>query len=403
MKLSKRIQNLAESKTLQSSDRARQLKAQGIDVISLTVGEPDFSTPDYIRTVAKQAIDQGVGDHYTPAAGAKDVRQGIRDYVERHNHVNYVPEEVFVANGAKAVLYDLLQVLIDPGDEVLIPEPYWVSYAEQVRLAGGIPKLIPLDPQTGFKLTTKALSKALSDKTALLILNYPNNPTGTVLTETELQAIGDFCVEHDLLILADEIYNELVYETLPNGFSIASISDAIKQQTIVVSGVSKTYAMTGWRIGYCLADKAIIKALSKFAGQVSGNPAGISQYATLGAVSVDDPSVTAMREAFKKRRDLGYEAIRTLPGFELDVKPAGAFYFFPRCQKAAELTGYETVDDFALALLEEAHVATVVGSAFGLPEYLRLSYATSEEQFAEGMVRIRHFIETKMAERAESE
>ncbi|MDO4670800.1 MAG: pyridoxal phosphate-dependent aminotransferase [Aerococcus sp.] len=398
MKISQRIQNLAESKTLQSSDRARALKQQGIDVISLTVGEPDFNTPDYIRTAAKEAIDAGVGDHYTPAKGAGDVRQGIVDYVERHSQVSYTPNEVFVANGAKAVLYDLFQVLVDPGDEVLIPEPYWVSYAEQVRLAGGEPVLIPLDANDGFKLTPEALAKALSDKSVLLILNYPNNPTGTVLSKEELQAIGDFCVAHDLLILADEIYNELMYETLPNGFSIASLSPAIKAQTIVVNGVSKTYAMTGWRIGYCLADETIIKALAKFAGQVSGNPAGVSQYATLGALKVDDEAVTSMYNAFKARRDKGYALLTALPGFELPNKPAGAFYFFPNCQKAAELSGYDSVDDFSLALLEEAHVATVVGSAFGLPEHLRLSYATSEKQFAEAMARIRHFMEQKMTD-----
>lgn len=398
--LSQRIQNLQESKTLAATDRARELKAEGKDIITLTVGEPDFNTPDFILEYAQKAMKEGKGHHYTATSGALEVREGICAYHQRKNGIAYQPNEVFMGNGAKMILYYLFQTLINPGDEVIIPSPYWVSYEEQVRLAGGVPVLAPTDPANHFKVTVDVLEACRTPQTKLIVLNTPSNPTGTVLSFEELEAIGNYAVSHDILVIADEIYGRLVY----NGtvfHSLASVSPEVKAHTVVVNGVSKAFAMTGWRIGYCLAPREIIQGMNKLASQASGNPAGISQYAALGAMTGPDEAIEKMRKTFEERLNAGYQALMDIPGFELTQKPQGAFYLFPNCKKAAELTGYACVDDLVLGILEEAGVACVAGSAFGMSDYIRFSYATDQSLFLKAMQRIKTFIEKKIVEKEE--
>ncbi|MHA6392990.1 pyridoxal phosphate-dependent aminotransferase [Aerococcus mictus] len=392
---SKRALELKESSTLKASDRAKQLKAQGKDIISLTLGEPDFPTPSPIVDYAKAALDQGKGHHYTPAGGLLEVREAIAKFHQEKDGVPYTADQVFIANGSKLVLYDLFQILLNPGDEVIVPSPYWVSYEEQIRLTGAKAVLAQTDPDNDFRLTPEIIDQYLTPKTKILLLNSPANPTGTVLSKEELAAIADYCLRHNLLMIADEIYSQLVY----NGnqfYSLAAISPEARANTIVVNGMSKSYAMTGWRLGYCLADQKIIKMLNKLAGQISGNAAGVSQYAALGALTSGPELVESMRSTYEERLNKGYEAIINLPGFELANKPQGAFYLFPKCQQAALSCGYDSVDVFVIAILEEAHVALVAGSAFGMPEHVRLSYATDENLFLEAIERISSFMQEKM-------
>ncbi|MDK6232941.1 pyridoxal phosphate-dependent aminotransferase [Aerococcus sanguinicola] len=389
--ISERIMNLQESKTLAANDKARELKAQGRDIISLTVGEPDFDTPQYILDYAKEAMYAGKGHHYTPASGALELREAIAHYHEKHDGVVYEPSEIFAGNGGKLVLYYLFQVLVNPGDEVLIPQPYWVSYYEQIRLAGGKPVIVETKESNNFILTVEELDAVCTDKTKLLVLNTPSNPSGAVLSPEEMRAIGDYCVDKGILIISDEMYYQLVYNGT-QAISMASISPSIRKQTIVVNGASKAYAMTGWRLGYCMGDEDIIRAMNKLASQVSGNPSGIAQYATIGALTGPQDDLEEMRQTFEKRLNAAYDRMKAIPGFNLAAKPRGAFYLFPNCSEAAALTGYATVDDFAMALLEEAGVASVVGSAFGMPDFLRFSYAADQDKFLEAMDRIDNFM-----------
>lgn len=392
--ISKRITNLQESKTTAAAEKARELKAQGKDIISLTVGESDFFTPKIALDGANAAMYAGKGHHYTANNGLPELRQAIADYHERHDGVKYQLNEIIATNGAKSVLYYLFQTLLDEGDEVLVPVPYWVSYGEQIKLAGGIPVEIMTTQDNDYSLTLDMITEKVTAKTKIIILNYPNNPSGAILPEDQLRAIGEYCVENNILIIADEIYNRLVYDDAAV-VSMPSLSPSIKRQTILVNGLAKSHAMTGWRIGYACADETIIKGLSKLAGQASGNPAGVSQYAAIAALNLADADVESMRQAFEKRSQNGYDLIKDIPGFKLTSKPAGAFYLFPDCSMAARMTGYANVDDFVIALLEEANVAAVVGSAFGMPDHVRFSYATSEANFQAAMQRIKTFIVNK--------
>jgi aspartate/methionine/tyrosine aminotransferase len=392
MKISKRINDLEESATLAASQKARDLKAQGVDVISLTVGESDFNTPQYVVDAATETLEKGLGTHYTPTNGIPELRQAIVDFHKRTDHLEYGLDEVFVGSGAKNVLYNLFQVIVDPGDEVIIPAPYWVSFSEHVKLAGGNSVIVKGASKDEYKITVEDLEEAYTDKTVALLINSPSNPSGAVYSKEELTKIGEWAVEKGIILIADEIYNRLVY----NGkepFSIASLSDAIKKQTIVVNGVSKTYAMTGWRIGYAVGDKEIIAGVTKFASQATGNPAGVSQYAAMAAYNDETDEVEKMKASFQNRLNKAYEGLMTVPGFHLPKKPDGAFYLFPDVTEAAEMTGYQSVDDFSLALIEEAHVVAVAGSSFGIPECLRFSYAVDEADFAEAVERIKKFIE----------
>lgn len=392
MKLSNRINNVAQSATLAATQKARDLKAQGVDVISLTVGESDFNTPDYISDAAIEAVKNHTGDHYSDVNGIPALRQAIVDAHEKMTGVEYEIDEVFTGAGAKYVLYALTQVLINPGDEVILPVPYWVTFEEQIKLAGGTPVLIQGEAENLYKVTVEDLEAARTTKTTGVLINTPSNPTGATYTREELQAIGDWAVEHDLFIIADEIYSRLVYNG-EESTSFSALGDEIKERTVVVNGVSKAYAMTGWRLGHALGDKKVMKALSKFASQTSGNPTGVTQHAAIAAYNNEVNEVEDMRQVFEQRSNKAYELVSEIPGFHLAAKPEGAFYLFPNVTEAAEKTGYASVDDFTLALIEEAHVVTVAGSSFGVPECIRLSYATNEETFAEAVRRIKEFIE----------
>lgn len=394
MRLSNRINEVAESATLSASQKARDLKAQGIDIISLTVGESDFNTPDYISDEAVNAIKNHTGDHYSNVNGLPELRQAIVDAHERSTGVKYDPSEVFVGAGAKNVLYGLTQVLIDAGDEIILPVPFWGTFAEQIKLAEGVPVFVEGDVNHQYKITVDDLEAVRTDKTTGILINTPSNPTGATYTKDELLAIGNWAVRHDLFIIADEIYLHLVYNG-NESISFSALPDEIKERTIIVDGVSKTYAMTGWRLGHALGDKKVMAALSKFASQSTGNPTGISQYAAISAYNNEAGEVEEMRKSFEQRLNKAYDLMNEIPGFKLPHKPQGAFYLFPDVRGAAEMTGYETVDDFCLALIEEAHVVTVVGSSFGAPSCIRISYATDEATFAEGMKRIKKFVEER--------
>lgn len=394
MKLSKRIQNVSQSATLAASQKASDLKAQGIDVISLTVGESDFNTPEYISKAAIETIEQHKGDRYTPVNGIPELRQAIADSYKRDMNVEYGIDQVFIGTGAKNVLFTLFQVLVDPGDEVIIPVPYWVSFSEQVKMAEGDPVFVQGPYDNLYKITVDDLDKAYTDKTVALLLNSPSNPSGAVYSQEEINEIGEWAVKNDVVIVADEIYNRLVYNGQETA-SFAMASEEVRNQVVIVNGVSKTYAMTGWRIGYALGNKEVISALTKYASQANGNPAGVSQHAVIAAYNNETNEVEEMRQSFEKRLNEAYDLIVSVPGFKLSNKPHGAFYLFPDVSEAAKMMGYDSVDDFNLALIEEAHVVTVVGSSFGIPECLRFSYAVDEETFAEGIRRIKAFIDEK--------
>ncbi len=395
MKLSKRINKVAESATLAASQKARDLKAQGIDVVSLTVGESDFPTPKYVADAAIAAIKGHEADHYTATNGIPELRQAIVDSHQKIDGVQYGIDQVFVGAGAKHVLYTLFQVLLDPEDEVIIPVPYWVSFEEHVKMAEGKPVFVHGAPDKLYKVTVEDLEAARTDKTVAVLINSPSNPTGANYTEDEKRAIGEWAVKHNLVLIADEIYSQLVYNgSTPSSF--AAISDAIRENTIVINGVSKTYAMTGWRIGYALGNKEFIGAMTKHASHSTGNPTGVSQYAAIAAYNNEAGEVEEMRKSFENRLNKAYDLIQSVPGFTIAEKPEGAFYLFPDVTEAAKMTGYDSVDDFALALIEEAHVVTVAGSSFGAPDCIRFSYAVNDELFAEGIRRIQAFIESKI-------
>ncbi|MDE1549072.1 pyridoxal phosphate-dependent aminotransferase [Jeotgalibaca caeni] len=396
VKISKRIAQVAESPTLATSAKVKELKAQGHDIISLTVGEPDFETPKQIRDAAIEAISQNKVNHYTPAAGILPLRQAIVDYYQKYEGLDYQINQVIVTEGAKNALYSLFQVLLDEGDEVMILAPYWVSYTEQVKLAGGVNVIIEAEMENQFKVTVDELEKHRTDKTVAIVLNSPNNPTGSIYSKEELTAIGNWAVEHDIVIVADEIYAKLCYNG-NEAVSIASLSEEIKKQTIIINGVSKTYAMTGWRIGYALGNKEVIGKMIDLANHSTSNPAGPSQYAALAALEGEQDFVEKMRQTYEKRLSHFFPLLESIPGFRV-LKPQGAFYVFAHVKEAAEQTGYQSVSDFSLAMIEEAKVAVVSGDGFGFPDYVRISYTQDEETLTEAVNRIKAFIEKKTKE-----
>ncbi|MDT2738566.1 pyridoxal phosphate-dependent aminotransferase [Enterococcus canintestini] len=393
MKLSQRAQKLEPSVTLAAAAKAKALKAKGVDVLSLTVGEPDFTTPKNIKDAAITAINSGQASFYTQSAGIPELRLAIADYMEKYYDRKYAIEEIIVTDGAKYALYNLFQAILDKGDEVIIPVPYWVSYGEQVKLAEGVPVYVAGLFENDFKVTVAQLEKAKTKNTVALILNSPSNPTGMIYTKEELTAIGNWAVKNDILIVADDIYGRLVYDG--NEFTpIATLSEAIAKQTIVINGVSKTYAMTGWRIGFAVGDEKIIKAMTNIASQSTSNPTAASQYAALEALSGDQTSVENMRAAFEARLNKLYPLVAAIPGVELK-KPQGAFYLFPNVKKTMEMCGYDDVNVFVEDLLEEGHVALVTGAGFGAPENVRISYAASWDILEEAVRRMHKFVENK--------
>lgn len=390
MEISERVSNIQPSATLALSGKAKAMKAQGIDVLNLSIGQPDFNTPKHIGQVAIKAIESGKVDFYTAAVGIEPLRKAIADKENADHGTDFTADNVVVMNGAKMTLYALGQALFDEGDEVLIPLPYWVTYGEQVKLAGAKPVFVK--PAAGrLTVVPEELEAARTPKTKAMILNTPNNPSGAVYTREQLQAIGDWAVEHDVIVIADDIYGKLVY----NGtkfVSLLDLSPAIRKQTILVNGMSKTYSMTGWRVGYAIADEQVVKGLKTFLSHAAGNMAAVSQYAALAAITGDQTCVEEMRATYEERINTLYPLLNAIPGFKLDVKPAGAFYAFPDVSEAVKLTGFGSTDEFVSALLDEVHVAVVPGAAFGMDDHVRISYATSMDVLKEAVQRIQAFM-----------
>ncbi len=387
-KLSSRLNRLSPSATLAMSQKSSEMKAQGIDVINLSVGEPDFPTPSAIKESAKTAIDNN-WSYYSPVPGYVDLRKAISAKLKKENGLEYGTNEILVSNGAKQGVCNTVMALVDDGEEVIIPAPYWVSYPQMVKLAGGVPVIVSAGFDQNFKMTAEQLEKAITPKTRMLILCSPSNPTGSVYTKEELKALADVILSHeDLYVLADEIYEHINY--VGSHQSIAQFP-GMKERAIVVNGVSKAYAMTGWRIGYIAAPEWIVKGCNKLQGQYTSGPCSISQKAAEAAYTLDQGPVEEMRQAFERRRNLIVELTRKIPGLEVNV-PEGAFYLFPKCDSFFGKTdGERTISnstDLAMYMLEVGHVATVAGDAFGDPQCFRMSYATSDENIREAIKRI---------------
>jgi aspartate aminotransferase len=371
------------------SQKSSEMKAQGIDVINLSVGEPDFNTPDHIKEAAKKAIDENYS-RYSPVPGYMDLREAIVAKLKRENNLTYTTNEVLVSNGAKQSVCNTVMALVNPGDEVIIPAPFWVSYPQMVKLAGGTPVIVNAGFEQNFKMTPQQLEAAITPKTKLLILCSPSNPTGSVYSKDELEGLANVIKKHDdVFVLADEIYEHISY--IGKHESIAQF-EGMKERSIIVNGVSKAYAMTGWRIGYIAAPEWIVKGCNKLQGQYTSGPCSVSQKAAEAAYTLDQGCVETMRKAFEKRRDLIVKLAKDIPGLEVNV-PDGAFYLFPKCsnffgKKNGEYV-IENSTDFAMYLLKVGHVATVGGDAFGDPECFRMSYATSDENIIEALRRIK--------------
>jgi aspartate aminotransferase len=390
--LSNRVQNLTPSSTLAISAKAKELKQQGYDVIGLGVGEPDFNTPGYIIDAAEKAMQNGM-TKYTPSGGIPELKKAVINKFRSDNDLNYTADQIIVTTGAKHALYTLFQVLLNEGDEVIVPAPYWVSYPEQVKLAGGNPVIIQALEQNNFKITPEQLKETITDKTKALIINSPSNPTGMMYNEDELKKIGEVCIENNILIVSDEIYEKLIY-TNTKHVSIAQLSEEMKAQTIVINGVSKSHAMTGWRIGYAAGSQKVIKAMTSLASQSTSNPASIAQYGALAAYNnIDEALMDEMKKVFSDRLNMLYQLLTNIPGISCG-KPEGAFYLFPNVKEAAIRGGFSDVDAWVKTLLEKENVALVPGSGFGAPDNVRISYAASSELLQEAAARIRRFVVT---------
>ena len=387
--LSDRLQRLAPSATLAMSQKSSEMKAQGIDVINMSVGEPDFNTPDHIKKAAKKAVDDNFS-RYSPVPGYPDLRKAIVAKLKNENGLDYTVNEVLVSNGAKQSVCNTVMALVNDGEEVIIPAPYWVSYPQMVKMAGGVPVIVEAGFDQNFKMTPEQLEAAFTPKTRMIILCSPSNPTGSVYSKAELEALSEVIKKHeDLFVLADEIYEHINY--IGHHESIAQFP-GMKERSIIVNGVSKAYAMTGWRIGYIAAPEWIVKGCNKLQGQYTSGPCSVSQKAAEFAYISSQECVEQMRQAFERRRDLIVKLAKDIPGLEVNV-PEGAFYLFPKCSSFFGKKSGDTVinnsSDFAMYLLETAHVATVGGDAFGDPECFRMSYATSDENIIEAMRRIK--------------
>lgn len=391
--LSDRLNRLSPSATLAMSQKSGEMKAQGIDVINLSVGEPDFNTPDHIKDAAKKAVDENYS-RYSPVPGYPELRKAIVGKLQKENDLKYGLNEVLVSNGAKQCVCNAVMALVNNGDEVIVPAPYWVSYPQMVKLAGGTPVYVNAGFEQNFKMTPQQLEAAITPKTKMLILCSPSNPTGSVYSKEELQALADVIRRHDdLYVLADEIYEHINY--VGKHASIAQF-DGMKERCIIVNGVSKAYAMTGWRIGYMAAPEWIIKGCNKLQGQYTSGPCSVSQKAAEAAYTLDQGCVEDMRLAFERRRNLVVKLAKEIDGLEVNV-PEGAFYLFPKCSSffGKRTDGYviNNATDLAMYLLEVGHVATVSGDAFGDPECIRFSYATSDDNLREAMKRIKGALE----------
>ncbi|ADL13381.1 pyridoxal phosphate-dependent aminotransferase [Acetohalobium arabaticum] len=388
MYLTSKVQKIEESPTLAISSKATQMKNQGLDIVGLGAGEPDFETPDHIKEAAIEAIEAGF-TNYTTTSGILELKEAICDKLKRENGLEYSPEEIIVSSGAKHSLYNTLQAICGGGDEIIVPTPYWVSYPQQIKLAGGEAAIVETEEENGFKLKPEDLRAGITDKTRGVILNSPSNPTGAVYTEDELTEIAEIAVENGIYIIADEIYEKIYYDEKP--VSIASLGKEVRDLTILINGVSKAYSMTGWRIGYAAADSRIVSAMSKLQSHSTSNPNSIAQKASIAALEGSQDPVDKMVAAFEERRNYIVNRINRINGLSAQ-NPKGAFYLFVN---GTELIGStvadeEITDDYKLAdvLLTETRVAVVPGSAFGAPGYLRLSYAASLSELTKALDRI---------------
>ena len=388
--ISQRVASLAVSQTLEMSQKSRDLQAQGVDVINLSVGEPDFNTPQHIKDAAIKAINDNYS-HYSPVPGYPELLKAISNKLKRENNLEYGTDQIIVSNGAKHSLANIILSLVNKGDEVIVPAPYWVSYVELVKLAEGKNVVIETSIDSDFKITPQQLKDAITPKTKAMFLCSPSNPTGSLYSKEELKAIADVVVESgvDMYIFSDEIYEHINF--IGKHESIAQF-DYIRDRVIIINGVSKGYAMTGWRIGYIAAPKWIAKACNKIQGQLTSGASSISQMASVAALNIESSSISEMVTAFKRRRDLVVKLAREIEGFKVN-EPEGAFYLFPEVKSFfGKSDGEKTINnatDLALYILEKAHVATVTGEAFGSPDYLRFSYATSDEKLVEAMKRMK--------------
>ena len=391
--VSKIAEAVRASTTLAVDSLAKQMKADGLDVVGFGTGEPDFNTPDNINMAGIRAICDGK-TKYTPAAGIIPLRKAIAQRLKEDCGVDYDYTQIVVASGAKHSVYIALAAITNPGDEIIIPAPFWVSYYEMVRMVGGTPVIVEAGEEQNFKITAQQLEAAITDKTKCLMLNNPSNPTGMIYSAEELRAIADVCVKHDLYILADEIYYQLIYDGI-EFTSIASLGEEVKERTLLINGVSKSYAMTGWRVGYCAANKTLAKIMSNFLSHSTGAPSTISQWASVEALTGPQEGIEAMRLAFLERRDYIVKRINSIPGVSCIV-PNGAFYVMLNIEQliGKTLGGklIENDDDFAVALLEKALVAVVPCSGFGMKNFVRWSYAASMENIEKGLDRLEKFV-----------
>ena len=392
MYLSKKISAVSPSSTLAIDSKFKAMKAEGIDVVGFGAGEPDFDTPDYIKEAAIRAIQEGK-TKYTPASGTLELRKAICEKFARENGLIYTPDQIIVSNGAKHALVNTFMAILNPGDEVIVPAPFWVSYPEMVKIADGVPVILYTKEEDSFKFTAQQFEETITDKTRAIILNSPSNPTGMVYTEEELKAIAEVAVKHNIYVISDEIYEHLIYEG--KHVSIASFNDDIKDLTIIINGVSKTYAMTGWRIGYSAANKEVTKIMANLQSHASSNPNSIAQAATVAALSGGYEEIEAMKKEFAARRNYMVERINSIDGLSASM-PQGAFYVLMNISKikGKTLAGVtiNTSDDLANVLLEKAKLALVPCSGFGADDYMRWSYATSMENIKEGIDRLENFL-----------
>ncbi|MEG4839939.1 pyridoxal phosphate-dependent aminotransferase [Microcoleus sp. B9-D4] len=384
IKLAARVGEVPPSITLAIAAKAKAMKAEGIDVCSLSTGEPDFDTPEHIKAAAKQALDEGK-TKYGPVTGELQLKAAIARKLRDDNNLNYQPENIIVTNGGKHSLYNLMMALIEPGDEVIIPAPYWLSYPEMVKLASGKPVIVRTDASTGYKITPEQLSKAITPKTKLFVLNSPSNPTGMVYTPAEIKALAEVIVDRDILVVADEIYEKIIYDGAQH-VSIGSLGKEIFDRTLISSGFAKAYSMTGWRIGYLAGPIELIKATSTIQGHSTSNVCTFAQYGAIAALESSQESVETMRQAFAERRQVIFELLDAVPGISC-IKPDGAFYMFVNISK----TGMNSLE-FCDAFLEQQQVAVIPGIAFGADDHIRLSYATDLGTIKKAVERLDKFV-----------
>lgn len=391
--VSKIAEGVHASTTLAVDSLAKQMKEDGYDVIRFGTGEPDFNTPDNINMAAIAAICDGK-TKYTPAAGIPALRKAIAKQLQDDYGLSYDYTQIVVASGAKHSVYIALAAITNPGDEIIIPAPFWVSYYEMVKMTGGVPVIVTAGEESGFKVTASQIEAAITDKTKCLMLNNPSNPTGMIYSKDELKSIAEVCVKHDLYILADEIYYKLIYDGI-EFTSIASLGDEVKERCLLINGLSKSYAMTGWRIGYCAANKHLAKIMSNYLSHSTGAPSTISQWAAVEAINGPQQSCEEMRKAFEERRDYIVQRMNSIPGVSC-IKPNGAFYVMMNIEKLIGRTlGGKLItndDDFAVAFLESAYVATVPCSGFGMKNFIRWSYAASMDNIKEALDRLEKFL-----------